>query len=199
MVGLAAMSAIAAMAFLGTAAASASTTDLALCATDGLTCSSPITHVHETDSAVKILNSITTITCSTLFLGDVLTSGGLAKSSKPLVLSGKFSYSGCKTSSGALCEKVEEALGPASFEIAKTAAEEGKVTISFFLEVQCLGIDCIFSNESLVGKAYGALYKEPNGETVSEENALQMLGPFCPTVAKLDMLLKPLSATYISS
>jgi len=198
-VGLAAAAAMAAIA-LGASGASASTS-IALCGTDGLTCESPITHLHDVATNLKLLTNITTVTCLTgLFLGDVLSANGLA--SLWLVITGRFTYNiHCLTSNGATCE-VEELGGPMTIQVMKlTGVEKTLVEVEGEVLVNCSTTPhCVYNGEGAAPHGLGPLPAGGTGETSWEEVTLhEVSGLFCPGLSKLDALFKPLSATYISS
>ena len=87
MIGLAALAALTAMAFVGASSAMAESTTL--CSADGSGCG--ITHVHETSvGKAKLLTSFGTTECNVLFLGDAR-----AALASPLVIDGTFTYTNC--------------------------------------------------------------------------------------------------------
>jgi hypothetical protein len=198
MLGLAAVVAIAAMAFLGTSGAAASELYIALCGNDELECANPLTHIHEVDTSPQLLTTSGTVTCEeALFLGDVLSPGGLAHLS--LSITGRFTYKDCELE-GIFCE-VKELKGPASISVMKTADELGEVLGEGEVLVNCgIVIHCVYNGKGLKGHAYGALSKPSNGlVTAHEQTVNKVSGLLCPTTSKLDVLFAPLSPVYIKS
>jgi len=197
MIGLAAV-ATAAMAF-GASGASASTS-IALCGSDGLTCASPVTHLHEVATNPVLLNDVTDITCLTgLFLGDVLSANQLA--SLWLVISGTFTYSHCLTAGGATCD-VLEVSGGVTIEVMKlTGTEKSEVIGEGEVLVDCSTTPhCVYKGENLVGHGLGPLAAGGNGSVSNSGSKVEKVsGFFCPKESFLDSTYVPLSATYLSS
>src|SRR4051794_28409175 len=100
---LAGLVALAAMAM--SVSSASGTGSSALCSVDQTPCAEGnlVKHVHVVATGVKLLTSITTVICTGLFLGDVL-SPFLAT---PLHIVGNFTYSGCEESFGGSCEAKE--------------------------------------------------------------------------------------------
>lgn len=196
MFSLAALTASMAMAFVGASLAMAESTTL--CTGDGSGCG--VTHVHETSvGKVKLLANVT-LEWNLLFLGDALS--GLAN---PLVIHGQYTPTNlsCTIKEEEGGGEVEEGSGPAEIKVLKEGHETAKVTYEFLLHVVCPGfIDCSYNGVGLKGTATGPLLSvEANGETgVFNQILNKEAGGFlCPKIAKLDMLMTPLSATYIST
>src|SRR5262249_4119350 len=98
MLGLAALAALLAMAFVGASSAMAEST--ALCSADieteeeesagSIKNECEVTHVHETSVGKgKLLSSSLNVECDVLFLGEVVATGS------PLRIEGNFTYSNC--------------------------------------------------------------------------------------------------------
>jgi hypothetical protein len=199
MIGLTALLALTAMAFVG--ASSAMAEDTHLCSNDTTetfseSACTAVTHVHETSvGKAKLLTSLGTTECNVLFLGDVKSSGS------PLVIDGTFTYTNC-TFAGSSCTATEE-NGPAEIKILKEGHESGKVTGEGLVHLVCgASIDCSYNGTGLAGAAKGPLLStQANGEvSISEQATTKETGGFlCPKTAKLDITTTPLSATYISS
>lgn len=194
MLGLAALSALMALAFAGTGSASAETT--ALCTADEEPCQEGniVTHVHEaTLSGVKakFLSSSLSIECDVLFLGDAL-----AELAEPLVIHGSFTYSNCNNG----CTITEE-NGPAEVRVLKTGHEAASVTFEYLIHLACSFLNCRYNGVGLEWHTLGPLLStEVNGESsIQEQTTNKESGSFCPTTLKLDIVTTPLSATYISS
>ncbi len=187
---LVALAALTAMAFVGASTAMAEE-DTALCTADENPCEveNLILHVHETSvGKAKLLTGMTTVECEVLFLGD-------AVEADPLIIAGVFTYSSCSSS----CEVTEE-NGPAEVEILKTGHETSSVADTGLLHVNCGILNCRYSGVGLEGIGKGPLLaSQKNGEASFKEQAVSKeSGAFCPSTAKLDVTLTPLSAAYIS-
>jgi hypothetical protein len=201
MFGLAAIAALLAMAFVGASSAMA-TGSTALCSSDQATCSSPVTHVHETTlaGAKAILLAKPEVKCDVLFLGDALNSG-LAN---PLVIHGNFTYTNCEGGCSA-----EEENGPTELKVLREASELAKVTSGTgggagLVHLECpFGVDCYYVGSGLVGHALGPLTAgvETNGQVSLSNQTVAEEDPsfFCPDSGKLDIKTTPLAATYIST
>jgi hypothetical protein len=197
MIGLTALLALLAMAFVGASSAMAENT--ALCTADESPCATinQVGHVHETSvGKAKLLTSLGTTECNVLFLGDIST-----KLASPLVISGTFTYTSC-TFGGSSCTATEES-GPAEIKVLKEGHETGKVTGEGLVHLVCgSSIDCSYNGTGLAGLAKGPLLStQANGSvSLSEQATTKETGGFlCPKSAKLDITTTPLSATYISS
>jgi hypothetical protein len=195
MIGLAALAALMAMAFVGASSAMAESTQL--CKADESPCAteSVIGHVHEetlTGAKAKLLTSVATVECKALFLGDSLGSGA------PLIIHGHFTYTECKrgTESCSATETSTDSL----IEVLKEGHETGKVTGSGSVNVHCgFIINCTYDGEGLVGTAKGPLLaSSENGEvTITEQTTHKVSGTFCPETGKLDIATMPLEKVYI--
>jgi len=202
MFGLAAMAALMAMAFAGAGSAMAEST--ALCDTmpgsgEHEVCPAGhlVKHVHEVtleSKLAKLLSSVE-VECDVLFLGDVTTEGLLSKAAGAwLTIVGKFTYTNCN------CE-VKETSASSTIEVLKLGHELADVKGKGVVLVICIGINCEFTGEGLLGHALGPLLaEETNGEVRLEEQETKKLagGFLCPKTAKLDILTTPLSPTYIT-
>ncbi|HET7483950.1 MAG TPA: hypothetical protein VFJ64_01085, partial [Solirubrobacterales bacterium] len=141
MLGLAALTALMATAFLGAGSAMAATH---LCAADEAVCASPLTHVHETSVGKAILLASTKIECNVLFLGEVVGEG----ESGVAVVEGNFTYSSCTSG----CTVTEEG-GPSVVEVEKAGHETASVVGEGEVHVSCVSIDCYFNGKGLAGTA----------------------------------------------
>jgi hypothetical protein len=183
------------MGSVGTSSAMAEKT--MLCGVDGLTCASPITHVHEATLAghpAELLSSLGTIKCDALFLGDTV-----AGTSAPLKITGSFTYSNCKRGTES-CTAKEEG-GPSIIQVLKEGAETTKVTGEGEVKLVCgIFISCKYNGEGLKGIDKGPLLSsETNGSVALSEQETHKVSGICPSTAKLDITTTPLSATYITS
>ncbi len=190
MLGLAALAALMAMAFVG--ASSAMAEETALCMEDAAGCVA-LQHVHETTLTGKkavLKTSIVTVECDVLFLGDTLTASGL-----PLVIHGTFTYTNCGS-----CTATEE-NGPAEIKVQKSGHETGTVTGEGLVHVECSGLNCRYNGTGLSGTAKGPLLStETNGEvTLTEQTTNKESGLFCPSTSKLTITTTPLDKVYLSN
>jgi hypothetical protein len=222
MLGLVALAALLAMAFVGASSAMAQGTT-ALCKRDESPCTptkveeekklSPIIkHVHETTLTGHkgVLLSSIEVECDVLFLGDAA-SGGLSEELEnakeeieydPLIISGSFTYTNCEGG----CTASEE-NSPSEIRVLKEASELAKVNSGTgagagLVHLVCGGfINCRYVGSGLVGHGLGPLTSsETNGSvTLSGQEVAKESGTFCPSTGKLDITTTPLEPTYISS
>jgi hypothetical protein len=201
MFGLAVLTALMAMAFVGAASAMAEST--VLCKNDESPCTegNVIAHVHETSvGKAKLLTSFGTTECNVLFLGDAAEA---MEEGAGLGVIGSFTYTEC-TLGGSNCTATEE-NGPAELEVLKEGHETGKVTGEGLVHLVCgKSIDCSYNGTGLTGTAKGPLLSAQtpdNGEvSLSEQSTTKEAGGFlCPKTAKLDITTTPLVATYVST
>jgi hypothetical protein len=212
MIGLAVLTALMAMAFVGATSAMAETTSL--CTADQKPCAAAnqISHVHETSvGKAKLLTSFDTTECNVLFLGDTLGSylaenghvvwGSLRELGSPLFVVGNFTYTTC-TFGGSSCSATEED-GPSEVKVLKEGHETGSAVGVGLVHLVCgSSIDCSDNGTGLNGTAKGPLLStEFNGEvTISGQATTKETGGFLsPKSASLDITTSPLTATYISS
>ena len=191
LLGLVALTALMAIAFLSTTSAMAEST--ALCSKDESPCASEnrITHIHETSvGKAKLESSLPTIECNVLFLGEV---GALAA---PQIIEGNFTYSSCNN----FCT-VKEENGPAEIQVLKTGSELGEVTSEALTHLGCPFINCNFNGEGLIGHGLGPLTSsQANGSVMFAEQETNLeSGAICPEEAFLTITTTPLSATYTGS
>jgi hypothetical protein len=188
--GLAAL-ALFAMALLGPSLAMGE--DTALCGSDEESeCSSPMTHIHSEAKDLEVLTSAINYHCKALFLAEVTELGA------PQSLVGNFTFTNC---SGG-CSRTEE-NGPTTLYLLKNGVESAEVTgEGSEIHVDCgLAMNCSYSFENLTGFAKGPLLSKANNGEISwlEQEITHTSGLFCPSLAKLDAELVPLSPAYISS
>jgi len=198
MIGLAALTALMAMAFVGASSAMAEST--ALCSADESPCKegNVVAHVHEESvGKAKLLSSVGTTECNVLFLGDAAEA---MEEGAALGITGSFTYTNCELG-GSSCTATEEG-GPSSLQVLRTGHETAKVTGEGLVHLVCSGfIDCSYNGTGLSGTAKGPLLStQKNGEvTLSEQTTTKEAGGFlCPKTAKLDITTTPLTATYVS-
>jgi hypothetical protein len=198
-IGLAALTALLAMAFVGASSAMAEPT--ALCKADENPCAevNVIEHVHETSvGKAVLLSSVGNTECNVLFLGDAAT---VMSEGTGLGVIGSFTYTNCELGGGSCTAKEEK--GPAEVTVLKEGHETAKVTGEGLVHLVCSGfIDCSYNGVGLVGKATGPLLStQTNGEvTLSEQTTNKEAGGFlCPKTGKLDITTTSLVKTYIST
>lgn len=195
MFGLAALVALMAMTVVGAPAAMAE--PAALCGLDfekeeanEEECE-PIVHVHETSvGKAKLLTSIGTIECETLFLGDEV-----EEAEATLELKGNFTYTNCGS-----CE-INEENGPAVVRLLYIEHETGEVSVKGLIKVICgSSINCAFNTEGLKGTVKGALLStQENGDFSSQGQTInkEVGGFLCPKTTKLDITTTPLKSTFV--
>ena len=201
--------ALMAMAFVWASSAMAEST--ALCASEQATCSSPVTHVHETSvGRAKLKSSLPTIECNVLFLGDSfqwwIEIEGVRyvetqQLGNPLLIVGDFTYSSCNN----FCS-VKEENGPVEIKVLKTASELASLATlgsggEGLVHVSCPFINCSYTGTGLEGHGLGPLTSsQANGAVVitEQETNKETGGEICPEEAFLTITTTPLSATYIS-
>jgi hypothetical protein len=195
MLGLAALAALMAMAFVGASSAMAEST--ALCSVDQNPCqaANQLGEVNEKSvGTATLLSSAINVECIVLFHGTIGTT--LAS---PLVISGNFTYENCNSG----CVVTEESP-PAEIKVLRTGHETAEVTGEGLVHVNCSGfIDCSYNGVGLKGTAKGPLLSTAangevslQGQTTNKETG----GFLCPKTAKLDIVTSPKTqATYISN
>jgi hypothetical protein len=202
--GLAVISALAAMAFVGASSASA-TFDTAICLEPSPTLACPANkqaeHFHFLDPSAKLLTNVLNVTCHALFLGDALVP--LAEAPESLEIYGTFTYTGCNNSCTAK-EVANPELG-GHILVLKTAADlaiiEGD---EFEVRVVCAGlIECSYTGNGLQGHALSSNLPSNAGLVTSHEESVahlpQGLLDICPSTGKLDALFEPLVDLWIRS
>ena len=190
MLGLAALAALLAMAFVGASSAMAGNTQL--CSSEA--CGTAVTHVHETTlsgAKATLLSSVINVTCDVLFLGDTLGEGA------PLVIHGNFTYTNCNSGNCTVAEESADSL----IEVLRTGHETSSVTGEGEVNVHCgFFINCTYNGEGLESTGKGPLLSsETNGEVSLSGQETSRVSGFCPESAFLDIRTTPLSATYIGT
>jgi len=196
-IGLAALTALMAMAFVGAGSAMAEETQL--CTTDTSPCSAPTTSIHAISvGRAKLLTSLGTVECNVLF--ESTSVGALAA---PQVIKGNFTFSNCELV-GVECEAKEQ-NGPAELLVLKEGHETAAVTGEGLVKVECgKTLICAYTGERLKGTAKGPLLSAQipdNGEvSLSGQELIKEAGSgfICPKTAKLDIAASPLVPVYIS-
>jgi hypothetical protein len=192
MLGLAALMAFMAMAFVGASSAIAESTSLCKVDAGEKECEpqSFIEHVHEASAGeLTLLNSLLNVSCEVLFLGNVEEVGS------PEVIVGDLSYSNCENN----CT-ITEVSAHSVVKILRTEHETGEATSEGEIEVICSGfISCVYSTNELLATVKGPLLAEQeNGEvSIQEQTIKKVKGFLCPKTAKLDITTTPLEATYV--
>jgi hypothetical protein len=195
MFGLAAVAAVAAMAFVG--ATSASATDTQLCtAHTGLTCGAgnAATSVHQVLKAGTVGELLGAI--DVLCLGFLVEATALGLGAPQAVHSLSQSFSGCGTGSGHSNCTVSIPTGQQPlFHLLKTGLDAGVLTaLSGQTRLVCsnIGLDCLYD-------AAGMEFEVGGGELVANETVTTELGGkfFCPDEGVLDATLETLTDTYV--
>lgn len=195
MLGLAALAAVMTMAFVGATSAMAETTGL--CMVDESSCATAnlVTTVHAASvGKLKLLTSLGTVECSSLFSGSVQETGA------PMVVTGKYTYTTCALGETS-CTLAEE-NGPSIIKILKEGHETATVTGETLLHLVCgKTIDCTYNTAGTKGTAKGPLLAtQEYGEIILAEQTLtKEAGLLCPKTTKLDVTSSPLTAAYITS
>jgi len=194
MFGLCVITAVAAMALVGTTSAMAESTALCEEDTAELGCEEALqaSHVHfntPSGEPAHVLSTTVNIVCDTLYLGDTLELGS------PLVIHGNFTYSNCKREGTATSCSAKELSSDSLLELLKTGTELGTVSTEFEVLFECpLIFHCVFNGTGQKWTAVGPLHEEP-GESKTTLNKVR--GLLCPKTAVLDIWLEPLTALYI--
>jgi hypothetical protein len=188
--GLAALMALMAMAFVGASPAMAGSTRL--CTTDPSTSCTAATSVHAVSVGKGKLLSGTNVECDVLFSSLSISALGA-----PQVITGHFHYLNC-----GFCT-VKEVTGTTSIiQVLRTSHETGTVTGNGEVEVDCFFLECTYDGENLIGTAKGPLLSAQvpdNGEvTISGQETHPIAGP-CQEPGFLDLTMTPLVATYIGT
>jgi hypothetical protein len=200
MLGLAALAALMAMTFVAASSAMAGSTSLCKVHNENPCASgNRISHVHEANSIGfwNFYTSIGNVFCAPLFLGDVKSANNLGA---PLIISGTSSFSGC-TSSFGNCSVTEE-NGPSEIKVLRTGHETATVTYQFLVHIVCSPwLNCRYTGVGLTATANGPLLSSgENGElSISGQELIKESGALCPASGELEVIMEPLSATYIST
>ena len=199
MFGLAAVAAVAAMAFIGASSASA-TFSTQLCATSsGLTCGTAATNpVHQTlktGTVGKLLSDSLDVLCL-----NVLANGTALALANPQVVHATTSYTNCgsNTAHDNCTVTVEE---DPLFHLLKEGAGEGTLLgLSGLTRVKCtvfgfIKIDCLYDTTGIEFAV-----SDP-GLLVANETPVEFVegSGLCPEESSLDGELTTLTATYIRS
>jgi hypothetical protein len=225
MLGIAALTALTAMALVGASSAMASESTQ-LCKVDRdvggktETCASPVTHVHFTDPLALLhaesFGLLVDILCEALFLSATAPNGvlGLGTAPLPQVIHGSFTYSGphgvggpcinMKSGGGTEnCQSVKEVGTPGGLlSVLREGLELATVTgTEFEVLVECAGLHCIYKAEGLKGHALGPLLFKPetNGNvTITNQPVQKVSGFLCPTTSNLTTTQVPLEKIYLA-
>ena len=205
MFGLAAIAAVASMAFVGASSATAESSLLCLNDTATLTptaveCNEPMTVHFVTTEKAKLLTPGITVECDVLVAGEVLL--GLVTNGPVLihVATTGLVYSNCT----ATCTVTTVKGGIIS--VLKEGNELAKVTGSNTFEVKVVCgevINCQYTAENLIGHGLGPLVAGTGGKghvTFFEKSVASLPGGIvCPSTAKLDALFQSLVPLYVRS
>jgi hypothetical protein len=189
--------AIAAIALIGAASATAESTQL--CENDAKTpaeCKEPMSLHYVSKEKAVIKTSVLTTECDVLYAAEPLlglvTNGPviLHVTAEGLVVSNCTNSCTIKTLKGGLTEELKEGEELASVK-----------STGFELEVSCSGlINCVYGSEGLIGHVLGPLVTGDNGHvTYNEALVKKVKGFLCPNEARMTMLLISLLPAYIRS
>ena len=200
MLGLAAIAAVAAMAFVGASSAMAKLNTQLCNEDDGtLFCKNPTTEVHYVAKDGILLSKVVNVSClEALLLGNVLALGTAPKAQEVHIT--KLDYTHCLTASGGACTVKTETLG--LLLVLKTAANLADIVDhGTTVRVTCgVLINCLYGGEELTGHGLGATLNPLfPGHVTYFENPVKRVSGFCPETATLDALFISLKDVYIKS
>jgi hypothetical protein len=209
MFGLAAVAAVAAMAFIGASSASA-TFSTALCTEASGTLACPAgklaSSVHFVAKDPLLLTTLVNVLCKeALFSGTVENSGLLATAPEPLGISiGELKYIECETTTKIACTIKTEHLG--LLDLLKTAADLGTLVDlplgGSYTEVKVVCgsvINCTYKGENLTGHALSATATTTGHVTYSNSPVTKTGGILCPSESKLHALFESLTNLWLRS
>jgi hypothetical protein len=201
MFGLVALTALAAMAFVG---ASTATGITALCKSNEKICSEGnlVTSLHvasTTGTLTSLLSELGPVLCLNL----LVTSKSLQVGDPQKINGEVVSFTGCGTSAthNNCIVKFNELP---QFALSKTELNLGELVITsgtFSLECPNLFLKCTYDTPYMNFEVEGALHQTGTGHgmiTAEEEGASFMEGTFCPEEMGLDFLLEPLEHIYVA-
>ena len=193
MIGLAAITAVAAMAFVGASSAMAGNT--ALCETNTEPCTSAATTAHFVDKGGFLLSSVVNVTC----LEALLSASVLALGAPQVAHVTELTYSHCLTGTGGNCTVKAESLGLLSG--LRTAADTGTLTdVGTTVRVTCgVLINCVYGGNELVGHGLSAGLSTENGNVSYSKAEVQRVSGFCPEKGFLDANFISLTPLWIKS
>lgn len=195
MFGLAAIAAVAAMAFVGASSAMAGSTSLCKEASSELACPTgqQASAVHFFAEDAELLTPDIIVQCDALFSGTTANPLGA-----PLVFTGHLVYTSCNN----LCSVTEESE-VATIETLKTGSETATVTGSGEVRVSCgVVINCVYNGNGLVGHGLGPAETGGNGSVIFEEAPVERtggIGLICPPEAALDAEFVSLTKLWLRS
>jgi hypothetical protein len=195
--GLAVLAAVVGMAILNAPLTMAETT--ALCKIDPGTEASEVCPSEYLQASIhlenlpgekgKLLTKAGTVECDVMFLGKM---GALGS---PQVIKGGFHYTECGSCT------VTEVSAFSTIKVLRSGHETASVTGEGEMHVVCpASINCYYSGVGLEGAAKGPLLSvEAGGEIkLSEQVVSKVKGLFCPSTAKLDLVLTTPTVPYIT-
>ncbi len=193
LIGLAALAALSAMAFVGASSAMAEGST-ALCTVDQTPCAAGnlLGTVHEESvGKATLLSSALNVECNVLF-------SGTATLGNPATVTGKFTYSSCNNS----CTVTEQSAS-STISVLRLGHELADVTGKGEVKLNCLFgfLKCVYNGTNLKGHGLGPLLSSgsANGEVRIEGQKTTVVSGSCPAEAFLDILTAPLKPVYISS
>jgi len=189
LLGMAAVTAVAAMALVGASSAMAESTQL--CTNETGTCVEPTTVHSVTVGHAVLLSSIVNVECDALVSATV--TKGLVTNGPVVLNPATLSYSNCLNNASVTVIK------QGTISVLNEGNELGTQTASGYrVLVEAVGLHCVYSAENLKGHALGPLKTGTNKDhvTYSEAEVKKVEGFFCPSVSKLDALFQDLTAIW---
>ncbi|HEX6753774.1 MAG TPA: hypothetical protein VF093_09350 [Solirubrobacterales bacterium] len=192
--GLAALAAVAAMAFVGATSASATSTQLCKVHT-GLTCGAgnEVTS-HHMVLASGTVGQLLSPTVNVLCLGILIEATPLGLGNPQSIHTTSFTFAGCGTGSAHNNCTVTTQEQPLA-DLLKTGLEAGVLTFTNGrLRTQCpsLGMDCVYDGEGMEFAVGGQHL------TAEEAPTIELGGKFfCPDEGLVDGLFETLTDTYV--
>jgi hypothetical protein len=190
--GLAALTAMAVMAFIGATSAMAESTEL--CSEDTATftdqvcpAGKAVTTISSTATTLELLTSISNLRCEFA----LLTASALALDAPQIFHATSLVYDLCS------CTVTPETLGV--IEVLKEGTELATVKmVGFVIKLECFGFTCWYG--SATGHGLGPLITEDNGHVAFTKATFNKVkGLFCPSESKLDATFVNRSPVYIAS
>jgi hypothetical protein len=192
LLGMAAVTAVAAMALVGASSAMAESTQL--CTNETGTCVEPTTVHSVTVGHALLLSSIVNVECDALVSATV--PKGLVTNGPVVLNPATLSYSNCLN--GASVTVIKQGTISILTEGGEAKELATQTASGFRVLVEAVGLHCVYSAEGLKGHALGPLKTGSNKDhvTYSEAEVHKVEGFFCPSVSKLDALFQDLTAIW---
>jgi hypothetical protein len=207
---LAAVAALAVMAFVGATSAMAENTQLCTVETSPCPSGNVVTHVHATDPLALLhaegFGILIDLLCEALFLGTVLALGA------PQITHGEFTFSGPMGAGGPCvnmksngttenCQSVKEVgtLGGLLSGLKEGTELGSAIGSEFEILTECAGFHCIYKAEGLKGHALGPLLAgggSTGNVSIANKEVKKVSGFLCPENSHLTTTGSPLIALY---